>query len=57
MDKIGSLPVVWRVMDGHDALVNTRVEGEFLVAETTNPNWTIRSGDKWVCARKTPAKR
>ncbi|MBI9095269.1 MAG: TrbG/VirB9 family P-type conjugative transfer protein [Sphaerochaeta sp.] len=57
MDRIGSLPVVWRVMDGHDALVNTRVEGEFLVAETINPNWTIRSGDKWVCARQTPAKR
>lgn len=56
MDRVPSLPVVFRVMDGHDAIVNTRVEGEFLVAETINANWTIRSGDKWVCARQTPGK-
>ena len=54
MDRVGSLPVIYRVMDGHDVMVNIRVEGEYLVAETVNDNWTIRSGDKFVCVRKRP---
>lgn len=63
------LPVVYRVVDGVDTPVNTRVRGGKLIAETTGA-FTLRNGQRVVCIRpkdyvpdgsfapsKTPATR
>ena len=46
-------PVVMKVVDGYDSLVNTRWENGFLVAETTSSEgWTLKNGHKYVCVKK-----
>lgn len=45
------VPVIYQVIDGYDSLLNTRVEGGYIVAETTNDKFTIRRGDKFLCIR------
>jgi type IV secretory pathway VirB9-like protein len=44
-----NLPVVYRVADGYDTPVNSRVEGDYLIAETISDRWTIRSGEAHLC--------
>lgn len=48
LDSI-KVPVIYQVVDGYDSLLNTRVEGGYIVAETTNEKFTIRRGDKFLC--------
>lgn len=48
LDSI-KVPVIYQVVDGYDSLLNTRVEGGYIVAETTNDKFTIRRGDKYLC--------
>jgi len=46
------LPVIYKVVDGYDSVVNTRMEKGFLIAESLSPEgWTLRNGDKYVCVR------
>ena len=54
LDDVRSLPLVYRVMDGSDSLVNTQKQGGFVIATTTHDKWTLRSGDKYLCVRKKP---
>lgn len=44
------LPAVYRVVDGVDTPVNTRVKGTMLVAEATGA-FTLRNGQRTVCVR------
>lgn len=47
------LPVLYKVVDGYDAVINSRMENGFLVAETiSEEGWTLRNGDKVVCVKK-----
>lgn len=50
--KSQNLPTVFRVKDGFDTLVNSRIEGGYLVAETTSDKWTIRLGQAHACVHK-----
>lgn len=43
------LPVIYKVVDGYDTPVNTRVVGGTVVAETVSKKWTLRSGDAHLC--------
>lgn len=52
IDKPRSLPVLYRVVDGFDTPVNTRIEKGMLVAETISDKWTLRSGEAHLCVRK-----
>lgn len=46
------LPVIYKVVDGYDSIVNTRVENGFLIAESLSKSgWTLKNGDKVVCIR------
>ena len=46
------LPVIYKIVDGFDAVINSRVENGFLIAETVSTEgWTLRNGDKIVCVR------
>lgn len=44
-----NLPVVYRVADGYDTPVNSRVEGDYLIAETISDRWTLRAGEAYLC--------
>lgn len=47
------LPVVYKVVDGIDALVNTQFKDGFLIIKTiSKEGFTLRNGDKVVCIRK-----
>jgi len=46
------LPVVYKVIDDYDSVVNTRIENGFLIAESISPSgWTLKNGDKSVCIK------
>lgn len=50
----GRLPVVYKLIDDYDAVVNTRVENGFLIAESLSVDgWTLKNGDKSVCIKPT----
>src|SRR5260370_10582803 len=44
------LPAVYRVIDGVDTPVNTRIKGSMLVAEASGA-FTLRNGQRTVCVR------
>ena len=52
MKQVKNLPTVYRVVDGYDTPVNTRIKGGYIVAETTNDKWTLRSGEAHFCIWK-----
>ena len=46
------LPVIYKVIDGYDSIINTRVENGFLIAESLSKSgWTLKNGEKVVCIR------
>lgn len=46
------LPVIYKVIDDYDAVINTRVENGFLIAESlSSEGWTLKNGDKVVCIK------
>jgi ComB9 competence protein len=53
----GRMPVVYRVIDGFDSIVNTRFEGGFIIAESINMKWTLKNGHKTVCIRAKSKKK
>ena len=50
-DKVRRLPALYRVVDGYETPVNSRVIKGTIVAETTSDKWTLRSGDAYLCIR------
>lgn len=52
MNEVRKLPTIYRVVDGYDVLVNTRIDGGCLIAETINAKWTLRSGGEHFCVWK-----
>lgn len=50
--SIKQLPVAYRVVDDYDTPVNSRVEGDFIIAETLSKRWTLRSGKAHHCIKR-----
>lgn len=50
LDK-SKVPAIYRVVDGYDTPVNTRVEGGTIIAETMSKGWTLRAGEAHLCIR------
>lgn len=47
------IPAVYQVgADGTEALVNTRREGRYWVAEQTGERFTLRNGTAWLCIKR-----
>lgn len=44
-------PAIFRVIDGYDNPMNSRVVGNYLIVETIADKWTMRIGNEWVCVR------
>ena len=51
-EKMPEMPAVWVVVDKKDSPIASRIIGDYLVAETTADNFTIRIGEAYVCVRK-----
>lgn len=48
------LPVLYKVVDGYDTVVNFRMERDFLIAESISPEgWTLKNGEKTLCIKPT----
>lgn len=52
MDGVKNLPAIYRVVDGFDTPVNSRIEGGTVVVETVSDKWTLRSGSATACVIK-----
>lgn len=51
--KNNKIPSIFAVIDKKDTPVETKVIGNYIIAETRNPKWTIWSGDSYVCVEST----
>lgn len=48
----GRLPAIYKVINKHDAIVNTRFKNGFLIAESLSPEgWTLKNGKYSVCVK------
>ncbi|WP_373876818.1 TrbG/VirB9 family P-type conjugative transfer protein [Helicobacter ailurogastricus] len=45
-------PVAYKVVDGYDNPINTRIVGDYLIAEDIAAKWTLREGKIHACVRK-----
>ncbi len=52
-NALKKFPNVYVVQDGYDSPTNTRVVGNYLIAETVSDKFTLRLGEKYVCVRRT----
>lgn len=55
-DKMPQVPSIFAVIDKQDSPIETRVIGDYLIAETINPKWSIKSGDSYVCVERVEKK-
>lgn len=55
-DNMPQLPTIYAVIDGKDSPVETRTIGNYLIAETINPKFSIITGESYVCVEKTDAQ-
>ncbi|GAA9601115.1 hypothetical protein HpHA7_08000 [Helicobacter pylori] len=44
-------PVIYKVVDGYDNPVNTRIVGDYIIAEDVSAKWTLRLGKDYLCIR------
>ncbi|MBR8466529.1 TrbG/VirB9 family P-type conjugative transfer protein [Campylobacter sp. faydin G-140] len=51
-DEMPQIPTIFAVIDKQDSPVETRVIGDYIIAETINPKFTIKSGDSYVCVER-----
>ena len=52
MLSVQDLPTIYKVKDGFDTPVNSRIEKGSLVIEAISDKWTIRSGQSHACVHK-----
>lgn len=53
-DEMPQIPAIFAVIDKQDSPVETRIVGDYIIAETTNPKFTIKSGNSYVCVNRQP---
>ncbi len=51
-DKMPQVPAIFAVIDKQDSPVETRIIGNYVIAETTAKKFTIKSGDSYVCVER-----
>ncbi|ECL7558317.1 type IV secretion system protein VirB9 [Campylobacter jejuni] len=50
--KMPQIPAIFAVIDNQDSPVESRVIGNYIIAETTAKKFTIRSGNSYICVEK-----
>ncbi|WP_367708499.1 TrbG/VirB9 family P-type conjugative transfer protein [Helicobacter pylori] len=48
---LSKFPVIYKVVDGYDNPVNTRIVGDCIIAEDVSTKWTLRLGKDYLCIR------
>ncbi|GAA7086856.1 hypothetical protein ID0203_12100 [Helicobacter pylori] len=48
---LSKFPVVYKVVDSYDNPVNTRIVGDYIIAEDVSAKWTLRLGKDYLCIR------
>ncbi|WP_101002676.1 TrbG/VirB9 family P-type conjugative transfer protein [Helicobacter pylori] len=48
---LSKFPVIYKVVDGYDNPVNTRIVGDYIIAEDVSAKWTLRMGKDYLCIR------
>ncbi|WRC01917.1 TrbG/VirB9 family P-type conjugative transfer protein [Helicobacter pylori] len=48
---LSKFPVIYKVVDGYDNPVNTRIVGDYIIAEDVSAKWTLRLGRDYLCIR------
>ncbi|WP_367689815.1 TrbG/VirB9 family P-type conjugative transfer protein [Helicobacter pylori] len=48
---LSKFPVIYKVVDGYDNPVNTRIVGDYIIAEDVSAKWTLRLGKDYLCIR------
>ncbi|GAA7167000.1 hypothetical protein ID0405_13220 [Helicobacter pylori] len=48
---LSKFPMVYKVVDGYDNPVNTRIVGDYIIAEDVSAKWTLRLGKDYLCIR------
>ncbi|RVY11634.1 TrbG/VirB9 family P-type conjugative transfer protein [Helicobacter pylori] len=48
---LSKFPVIYKVVDGYDNPVNTRIVGDYIIAEDVSTKWTLRMGKDYLCIR------
>ncbi|MFP6192533.1 TrbG/VirB9 family P-type conjugative transfer protein [Helicobacter pylori] len=48
---LSKFPVIYKVVDGYDNPVNTRIVGDYIIAEDISTKWTLRLGKDYLCIR------
>lgn len=54
---LSKFPYPYKVVDGYDNPINSRVVGNYIIAEDVNSKWTLRLGEEYVCVQKIPSKK
>ncbi|PAF53023.1 hypothetical protein BKH42_08185 [Helicobacter sp. 13S00482-2] len=54
---ISKFPYPYKVLDGYDNPINSRVVGNYIIAEDVGKKWTLRAGNEYVCVQKIPSKK
>lgn len=54
---LSKFPYPYKVVDGYDNPINSRVVGNYIIAEDVGKKWTLRLGDEYVCVQKIPSKK
>ncbi|WP_257875387.1 TrbG/VirB9 family P-type conjugative transfer protein [Helicobacter sp. 12S02232-10] len=55
--SISKFPYAYKVVDQYDNPVNSRIVGNYIIAEDVGRKWTLRLGDEYVCVEKIPNKK
>ncbi|PSM51254.1 P-type type IV conjugative transfer system translocation pore protein TrbG/VirB9 [Campylobacter blaseri] len=55
-DELPQVPAIFAVIDNQDSPVETRVIGDYIIAETINPRFTIKSGNSYICVGRKETK-
>ncbi|BAW43088.1 conjugal plasmid transfer system protein [Helicobacter pylori] len=48
---LSKFPVIYKVVDGYDNPVNTRIVDDYIIAEDVSAKWTLRLGKDYLCIR------
>lgn len=51
-EKMPQIPTIFVVVDNQDSPIETKVIGNYIIAETTASNFTIRLGDAYICVER-----
>ena len=56
-DRYPQIPSIYTVVDKQDSPIETRVIGDFVIAETVADKFTIRIGEAYVCVEREKFKK